>query len=511
MNAQEVVESSTAVRNSRRDASAVEPDNRAPAGKSFGELIRGLLGAGSGQAMVSQVTAVDAVPASAIDTEVKQVARKAQPESEEGAPEVSEGEEEQLKDDEAVEEVDAVKGGEEELVDQAAAPAPQEVQASVEQEVQEESSEIVVEEESIETDTEQRTEAEVDAVVVSSDAPQDVETLAAAEQAVNAGREFVAREQLSSGAAVEKPAAAGEPSEKPAESVQNAPEAIVPQAAHEVDEAAEEIVDAVVKQTKIAQQVVGDKEAQADAEPAPQIQAPIAPAAAAGGEGPGDEAALDGSNRRHLVFTEQAFAVQGLTSLHSSFSEALRGKAGGSLEGMVKIQATDVRVSDLRSSAEAEKHAAKAKPEQAPGAHSARMLEQVQKVLEEAVRTKDSNTIVVRLDPPQLGALTVRLTHRGDELFGRIIPESPEVEAILRSRSHELQQILAASGLKAENVHVSIGQERSADAFLFQQQFEGRGRRDDDERGARFGTERSAAQRTESYSGAKENASGWVA
>ena len=99
-------------------------------------------------------------------------------------------------------------------------------------------------------------------------------------------------------------------------------------------------------------------------------------------------------------------------------------------------------------------------PEQMPRKQQVRVINKIQEVLEQAIRTRDSNTIVVRLDPPKLGAMTIKLTHRGDELFGKISPDNPEVESLLRARINELVHILTASGIDAQNIHLSIGGEQ---------------------------------------------------
>lgn len=508
MNAQEVVESSRAVRKSSAESSAVEPSKPAPSGKAFSELVRGLLGAGSGQAMVSQVEAVDAVPVSAIDTEVKAQVREPVVKENSEEPELARSSRDTG--EEVTEEKESSAEAEEKVSEEVKAEAaPKEVPVEAETEIA--NNEIVVEEESIETNTEQRTEAEVEAVVVSSDVPQEAVEAAATEQTALAGSELAARQQqevraAASGNAVKE--------ELPKSLGKDAPEqeAPLPQAAHDVGEAADEIVDAVKQQAKLSQAVAAEGEARSRVDAVKEAPKPVVAAVEAlGTAGPQSQnsGAWDQQAYKQDSLPEHALFGQGQPAHQGLSFEAAGKTSGSSLEGSIKLQASEMRVADLKSDAGAQKSAAKAKPKEA-GSKQAQMLEKVQKVLEEAVKSKDSNTIIVRLDPPSLGALTVRLTHRGEELFGRIIPDTPEAEAILKARSNELQQILTATGLKAENVHVSIGQERSADAFFFQQQFEGRGR-GGDERGSSLGGETTAAPQTESRTSPREEAVGWIA
>ena len=89
-----------------------------------------------------------------------------------------------------------------------------------------------------------------------------------------------------------------------------------------------------------------------------------------------------------------------------------------------------------------------------------KVIAKIQRMIESAARTRYGNQMVVRLDPPELGAVTVKLTQRSDQLFARIIPESPEVEAVIRNRVGDISQVLAAAGIKPENVHVSVGGEQ---------------------------------------------------
>lgn len=95
----------------------------------------------------------------------------------------------------------------------------------------------------------------------------------------------------------------------------------------------------------------------------------------------------------------------------------------------------------------------------------ARFIEKIQQVLEAAAKSRDASSITLTLDPPDLGSVTVKLTQRSDQVFARLSPETPEVEAALRARLPELTQSLANAGIKPENIHVSVGQEKSFAEF----------------------------------------------
>jgi len=102
-----------------------------------------------------------------------------------------------------------------------------------------------------------------------------------------------------------------------------------------------------------------------------------------------------------------------------------------------------------------------------------KVVDQVKELLQKAIQNRDGNTISVRLNPPELGQMTVKVTQRDSQVYARIIPESPEVEAALRTRAAEVTQVLVAAGLKADQVLVSIGRERTDGETLQFQQFMG--------------------------------------
>ena len=92
----------------------------------------------------------------------------------------------------------------------------------------------------------------------------------------------------------------------------------------------------------------------------------------------------------------------------------------------------------------------------------------IQEMIENTNKTRVSQSMVIRLDPPQLGEVTLKITQKEDKIFARIIPESKEIEALLRGKSEEIRNILANSGIKTENINLSFGFdnfEREANSF----------------------------------------------
>jgi len=95
-----------------------------------------------------------------------------------------------------------------------------------------------------------------------------------------------------------------------------------------------------------------------------------------------------------------------------------------------------------------------------------KIIYQIQKLLDRAAQSRDGTSITVKIEPDELGQVTVRVTQRGDQLFARVIPENKEVEQTVRSGLNELVAQLVSSGLKVENIHVSIGAETSETAVF---------------------------------------------
>ena len=103
--------------------------------------------------------------------------------------------------------------------------------------------------------------------------------------------------------------------------------------------------------------------------------------------------------------------------------------------------------------------------------NQARAMEQIQNALDTATRSKDGNTIVVKLDPVEFGEATVKGTTRGDQIFARVSAENPEVESLVRGQVQEIVQALQSAGFKPENVHVSFGAEKAQPEWTLARQW----------------------------------------
>ena len=86
-------------------------------------------------------------------------------------------------------------------------------------------------------------------------------------------------------------------------------------------------------------------------------------------------------------------------------------------------------------------------------------IDKVKEVLEKAAAKRENDTISIKVDPPHLGEIKVKVSHKNGEIYTKLTPENKEVEQVLKSQSHELNAILQGLGFKAEEVHVQIGSE----------------------------------------------------
>ncbi|MEM7178349.1 MAG: flagellar hook-length control protein FliK [Pseudomonadota bacterium] len=66
-----------------------------------------------------------------------------------------------------------------------------------------------------------------------------------------------------------------------------------------------------------------------------------------------------------------------------------------------------------------------------------------------AIRKTGSNTVELRLDPPELGHVRVSLTTSGDQLTAQITAERPEIGDMMRRHADLLQRELASSGFRS--------------------------------------------------------------
>jgi|GEM_PF-3848776 len=153
----------------------------------------------------------------------------------------------------------------------------------------------------------------------------------------------------------------------------------------------------------------------------------------------------------------QAAMTSNMSQGVSPISQAHTGEGGLSLD--LKFSSSGLR-SDLSAGGE---KAGKASVSETslPRSQQAEIINRVRAIAMQTAQGNNLSSITLHLDPQDLGSMTVKVTQRGDQLFARIIPESQEVEAMLRNRSQDVVQALTASGFKAENVTVSFGAEAS--------------------------------------------------
>jgi flagellar hook-length control protein FliK len=145
--------------------------------------------------------------------------------------------------------------------------------------------------------------------------------------------------------------------------------------------------------------------------------------------------------------------------------ESAVGKNGGNHTGAETRSNTAemaLNLADAAKKGNSKASSAEKSESNLPGSLQDKIIDKIQKMLESAKMSRQGTSMVVRLDPPELGRVTVKMTHRGDQMFARIIPESSDVEATLRARSAEIVNTLVSSGFKAENVNVSFGSESVA-------------------------------------------------
>ncbi len=194
----------------------------------------------------------------------------------------------------------------------------------------------------------------------------------------------------------------------------------------------------------------------------------------------------------------------------SSENQLQLGNSKGSAEGIALMQAQTER-----GAAPKGKGAATGLPR----SDQEKILQQIRDVMKKATMSADGNTMVVRLDPPELGQVTVRVTQRDGQVFARVIPENPDVEQLLRQRAGEVTQALAAVGLKTDHVQLSIGRERSeSETFRFQEQHgSGGGNQTGGQGSSSSGSERGSSDTVPRNKGPKSGLAadtaevGWVA
>ena len=90
------------------------------------------------------------------------------------------------------------------------------------------------------------------------------------------------------------------------------------------------------------------------------------------------------------------------------------------------------------------------------------LVQKIKDILDGLSQNRNGKSLTVRLDPPGIGGMLMKVAHKGGQVFARLIPDSPEVETLLRGRVSDLVHALQTAGLSPSNVHISVGAERSA-------------------------------------------------
>ncbi len=205
----------------------------------------------------------------------------------------------------------------------------------------------------------------------------------------------------------------------------------------------------------------------------PQVQAPVSsltgetttngetPATAQTANNPGQPPVVDTSSAQMKAAMAAALGADVSHKLHAATSgqaDLSKGLMG------VKVDAAQ-KVANLES---------RTQRNSVVRAGQQELIDKVQKAIADAARSKDGNSLIFRMEQPELGSLTVKLTRRNDELHARIIPDNREVEATVRERIGELHTALQNSGIKVSQIHLSVGQEYSeTEMFQFGYAFMG--------------------------------------
>ena len=105
-----------------------------------------------------------------------------------------------------------------------------------------------------------------------------------------------------------------------------------------------------------------------------------------------------------------------------------------------------------------------------------------------------SNEVTIRLDPPELGKVTVRLVSEDKVLSGQIVVENRQVHDLVQGRMTELRESLSAQGVQVDQIQVTVdgrgasGTQREANQYNLRE--EGGNARPDDQESSQRGSDR---------------------
>ncbi len=149
------------------------------------------------------------------------------------------------------------------------------------------------------------------------------------------------------------------------------------------------------------------------------------------------------------------------------------------------------------------------------------VVEKLNQMLQNVKQTRVAQTMVVRLNPLNLGEVTLKVTQRNDQIFTRVISNNSDVENYLKLHSSEILNSLANSGIKIENISLSFGFENNGqNNFSQEKMFAGYNFNHEDTRGEKTREEgdfagfrsNSSRDKTEISSFSSNRfASGWIA
>ena len=200
-----------------------------------------------------------------------------------------------------------------------------------------------------------------------------------------------------------------------------------------------------------------------------------------GGSARGDESALPErrSGRRDRAGALPSSAPNGFSAemqtsanplvadtaiANSTFSSPASGSKSGEIVSFASL---------LADRSGAKKAAEVAEKSKTLMSRNAENTERIMKMLKDAARLRSGNQMSVRMDPPELGEIHLKLTHRAGEVFAKLTPESAELGEMLKTRMPEILKSLSSAGISLDNFHISISGNSSAEVPLLSGAFSG--------------------------------------
>ncbi|MEN3000295.1 MAG: flagellar hook-length control protein FliK [Armatimonadota bacterium] len=99
-----------------------------------------------------------------------------------------------------------------------------------------------------------------------------------------------------------------------------------------------------------------------------------------------------------------------------------------------------------------------------------RLYEQVAQAMERLILHREEQAVHLQIDPPELGALEIRLQVSGSEVYAWLTAERDQTRQALEQQTHLLREQLASRGLHLAHFEVHTGSggafERARHAFV---------------------------------------------